>query len=713
MSAAPPTDAAAPRRPDLARFVLAALLAPCLLAVFSVWLGQEYLVTEKLRREARAAFELRSEPGSIIARVCDAESNERGYILTGDAGYLVSYQLIHMATLKAFDQLDIDSAGTPVEAAARAELRRLARDKFAEMDTVIADRRAHGLESAVALLRSDPGKALLDRMRSVSAAILAQALQKRQSQADRYGRRVQSDAIQTFVAIGTVGLLLVAAAVAMWRQRRSEYRAQVAAYSAAARNRAILHSTVDGIVIVDPDGKIETANAAAAAMLGYGPEELVGRDVGTLIRLPGRAIPFHRRIAMVDGHIAQPLLPDRKVLHRDGYELSVDITLGVMHLPDGDHFVASVHDISARKHVERMKDELISTVSHELRTPLTSVVGALGLLRSGAAGTIAPAPAQLIEIAENNSRRLIRLINDMLDIDRIQSGQWAFVSERTDLRQVVNQACEGIRGQAGAANVEVECAVPDTPVDVAGDADRLLQVLSNLTSNAIHVSKPGQNVRIGLSVGEPGKAIVTVDDDGPGVPIEFRDRIFGRFERADRGHGVGTGLGLAISREIIVRHAGRIWFEDRPGGGTRFAFSLDLLPARGVAPMQTDRIRLLICEDEADIAEMLRLIVSSLGFDVTCVGTIADARTALQDDAYRVLLLDMNLPDGTGSDLLRRLRASDGTLPLSVIVISAQARDRSKAPFAHDIVDWIQKPIDGRRLAEALRIAMHSPPVAT
>lgn len=375
------------------------------------------------------------------------------------------------------------------------------------------------------------------------------------------------------IAIG--GILLLAVALSVWRQSVARYDARLAAYSIAERNRSILDSTIDAIAILSPSGTIETINAAASTLFGYRPEELARRDVSVLIKLRDRSVTFHERIGLIDGKLANPYLPDRRIIHRDGQEIPVDIALGVMRLPDGDHVVASVRDISQRKLIDRMKDELMSTVSHELRTTLTSVVGALGLLRAGSAGEISAGAQRLVEIAESNSRRLIRLINDILDIDRIESGRLSLDRAPLDLRDVVRHAREGSEGLAASAGIGLACDVPNSAITVAGDADRLAQVIANLTSNAIRVSPPGGVVRIGLSHAD-GKAQVTVDDDGPGVPAEFRDRIFGRFERAEGEQSPGTGLGLAISREIVRRHDGAIRFEDRPGGGTRFAFVLDL-----------------------------------------------------------------------------------------------------------------------------------------
>ncbi|MBN8809329.1 MAG: CHASE3 domain-containing protein [Sphingomonas sp.] len=691
-----------PTPPSLTRFILLALIVPAILIAASAWLGTENARTEAMRADARAAFDRSTEASTLIARIADAESSQRGYVLTGDPQFLDPYVPARLAVMRTFDQLARELRGEPAQAALLARLRGLAELKFAEMDQVIADRRDRGLDAAIEGVQEGRGKHLMDAMRGVSTDMLAIAQRDRDARVAAYARHVAGDRFWIWVGIAVAGLLALGSAVLIWLESYGRYRARLAAHSIAERNRSILDSTTDAITILNPSGTIESINPAAAALLGYRPEEVERRDVSVLMDLLDRTVTFHERIGLVDGKLANAWLPDRTIKHKDGHTIPVDIALGVMPQPDGCHIVASARDISERKRIERVKDELMSTVSHELRTPLTSVVGALGLLRAGSAGKI-PAPAQrLIEIAENNSRRLIRLINDMLDIDRMQSGKLQIERQPIDLRDVVTRAGEGIRGSADAADVPILCRVPDDPVRVMGDAERLLQVIANLASNAVRVSPAGSAVEIGLTVDNAdGRAVVTIDDHGPGLPAEFRDRIFGRFERAAGEQGVGTGLGLAISREIIGRHYGRIWFEDRPVG-TRFAFQLDLIRDHASSPDRDQAPRILIVEDDADTAETLRQMVAAIGHAADCVGTAARARTALAEQRYAALLLDLRLPDENGLAFAHSLYASDGVPSLPIIIVSGMTRDGAGEPVPFDIVDWIEKPVDPTRLAAAL-----------
>ena len=217
-----------------------------------------------------------------------------------------------------------------------------------------------------------------------------------------------------------------------------------------------------------------------------------------------------------------------------------------------------------------MKDEFVSTVSHELRTPLTSIRGALGLLSSGMLGVINEKAANLLRIALNNSERLVRLINDILDLERTQSGREPLAFRQIQLGEIVRQAIDGVQPMADEAGVLL---IHDkTQVEVTADADRLLQVITNLLSNAIKFSPANSAISVMLRSGASGVTL-SVIDQGRGIPADKLEVIFGRFQQVDasdsRQKG-GSGLGLAICRAIVLQHNGRIWAERNPVRGSTF-----------------------------------------------------------------------------------------------------------------------------------------------
>jgi signal transduction histidine kinase len=229
---------------------------------------------------------------------------------------------------------------------------------------------------------------------------------------------------------------------------------------------------------------------------------------------------------------------------------------------------------------ERLKSEFISTVSHELRTPLTSIRGALGLLEGGVAGPLPPPVAEMVGIAHKNSERLIRLVNDILDLEKLDAGRMELHLAPMELAPLLVQAVQAHQGYADAYGVKLEAALEAPGAWARVDADRLAQVLANLLSNAIKFSPRGERVTLRLTR-QDGAPRIQVEDRGPGIPEAFQGRIFQRFAQADgsdaRQRG-GSGLGLSIARSLAERMGGRLAFITGPGRGTIFWLELPECP---------------------------------------------------------------------------------------------------------------------------------------
>jgi PAS domain S-box-containing protein len=239
-------------------------------------------------------------------------------------------------------------------------------------------------------------------------------------------------------------------------------------------------------------------------------------------------------------------------------------------------FFVMVSDITQRKALERMKTEFVSLVSHELRTPLTSIVGALGLVTGGAAGELPPEAKPLVDIAARNSERLVLLVNDILDLEKIEAGMMRFRPRPLDLGELVRESLEANRAYAQMFGVRFEFAPPPAKLAVTADPERLMQVMANLMSNAAKFSPMGERIDVSLAARD-GWARVCVRDHGPGMSEEFQKSVFRKFaqeDTSDTGRKGGTGLGLAICKAIVERSGGRIGFDSRPGKGTTFWFDL-------------------------------------------------------------------------------------------------------------------------------------------
>jgi len=251
-----------------------------------------------------------------------------------------------------------------------------------------------------------------------------------------------------------------------------------------------------------------------------------------------------------------------------------------------------LHNITRRVAADRVKDEFIATVSHELRTPLTSIRGAIGLLASGMLGEVGDKASNLLRIALTNSDRLVRLINDILDLERLQSGRAPLNCRAMNLAEVIRQAVDGITPVADAASVRL--LHDAVPVEIQADQDRLLQVFTNLLSNAVKFSPKDGAILVRAKATSDGISIAVVDE-GRGIPTEMLESVFGRFKQVEAGDARqkgGTGLGLAICRSIVEQHGGRIWAERNPERGSTFQillpFQLSRDPAIALDPSTSE-----------------------------------------------------------------------------------------------------------------------------
>jgi signal transduction histidine kinase len=371
-----------------------------------------------------------------------------------------------------------------------------------------------------------------------------------------------------------------------------------------------------------------------------------------------------------------------------------------------------------RSRLERLKDEFVSTVSHELRTPLTSISGSLGLLMGKAAGNLPKPMARLITIAHTNSQRLVRLVNDILDIEKMQAGRVVFNFSRVEVRLLVTQAIEANRGFAEGYGVQVRLEEGPPGADVRADPDRLLQVVTNLLSNAIKFSPAGAEVVIAIEKGTD-MVRLAVRDHGPGIPIDFKPLIFEKFAQAEAGDARqkgGTGLGLSIVKQIVDRLSGEVGFADAPGGGTVFYVQLpcwDHVAALAIdRDTETGAARLLLCEDDLDTAITLREQLKQVGYATDFAYSVGHALVRAMGTQYHAILVDIQLPDGDGVSLIVRLRALPQYRDTPIIVVSGDpscGRDDLRSSKLN-VLDWLNKPVDFERLLQLLaKPVVHQP----
>ena len=467
---------------------------------------------------------------------------------------------------------------------------------------------------------------------------------------------------------------------------------------------AVYDSVLDGLLTINASGTIETMNRAAEALFGHAPGSLIRRTMRLLMAEPFASAheSLLARHLAGDGGVFLGTIREVEGLKADGSRFPMEIAFTDAALGGSHLLVASVRDISERRAVERLKNEFVSTVSHELRTPLTSISGALALMAKGTAGQLPDKALGLVAIARSNSDRLVRLINDILDLERIEAGNLVFEFDVVDLGALIERAGRDTEEYAHGLDVALEILPPPPGAIVWGDQHRLLQVLDNLLSNAAKFSPSGGRVTLSLAL-RSGMAHVEVIDRGRGISDEFKPRIFQKFAQADasdsRQKG-GTGLGLSIVKSIVERHGGQIGFTSEPGAGTTFWFDLPLRHA--LAPAETEAPaprRVLVCEDEPGVAEVLSLYLEDAGYEPVCAHTAAEARRLLAQDRFVAMTLDLGLPDQDGLALLAELKAEPATAAMPVIVVSGRPDPGSQRL---GIADWIAKPIVSKQLTSAL-----------
>lgn len=525
-------------------------------------------------------------------------------------------------------------------------------------------------------------------------------------------------------------IIMAASWVATQREFARRKKIEQSLRESLAFQRAIFDGSFYGIVVCDIAGGIRLINRAMEHMLGYRSNEVVGQHMLELFldrdEIADRARQLSEELGEeipVDTNVLLkiPLLQGSEerewtYIAKDGRRLPVLFSVTVMHDAQGQitGFMGVAKDITERRLIETMKNEFISTVSHELRTPLTSIRGALGLILGSMAADLPDQVKTLTTIAHKNSERLVRLINNILDIEKIETGHTIFDRKPVAIGLLLRQAAEEAQGLAKDQGLSIRTESELDDAIVIGDMDRLLQVVANLLSNAVKFSPPSDFVLLKAKRDDKGRVCVSVTDHGPGVPQEFRSRIFSKFAQADSSTSrskSGSGLGLSISKAIVESMDGTLEYESEPG---RTVFTLHLpdassMPSASEAVHRT-KPHILVCEDDSDIASLLRMILEKEGFDCTVAATGKEALKLLQKQEFAAMTLDLTLPDCNGIELIQDLRKTESLRALPVIVITAEPHTTHNhlKEEAVVIVDWLTKPIDTQRLRSALRVVARS-----
>jgi PAS domain S-box-containing protein len=346
----------------------------------------------------------------------------------------------------------------------------------------------------------------------------------------------------------------------------------------------VLNSLTSGVLAVDSDGRAVFVNAALSRDLGIDREKWEGQPATELFRpvtsqVPPKRLPLYCLDSLRQSHRTQ----SREVELRDGGRIThLREDSGPLRDERGNVVgrLYAYHDLSWEKTLDQMKSEFISIASHELRTPMTSIKGAVDLILSGSNGSVSEEAHDLLEVAQSGCERMIRLINDILDLSKIEAGQTQLRLARIDLSEVVDHSLVSLKPLATKDEITFEVQRPERLSWVEADRDRMEQVITNLVANAIKFSPVKGTIRLQLSE-EAGWVHCSVADEGCGIKDEDLDRIFGKFQQVGSPQrGGGTGLGLAITQALITEHRGKIWVQSSVGQGSQFIFRLPAVAAQ-------------------------------------------------------------------------------------------------------------------------------------
>lgn len=501
--------------------------------------------------------------------------------------------------------------------------------------------------------------------------------------------------------------------------------------------RNLLELAPQAIVVIDESGKILLINSETEKLFGYTREELLMQPVEIL--MPDRfrdKHPKHRTNYFVDPKI-RPMGMGLELYGRrkDGSEFSLEIGLSPLLTETDTWVIAAIQDITDRREREKQlreakraaedanqaKSQFLAAMSHELRTPLNAIIGFSEILVDQTFGPLNDKQSRQVNNILTSGRHLLQLINDILDIAKIEAGHMQLDLSQFDVGTTLRDIQAIVKTLANKKNITLTIEVESSIPRVTGDQSKFKQILHNLLSNAIKFTHEGGKVTVRAMVEKKGGALpsdvkISVIDSGIGIKAEDQERIFMEFEQVDSSYArkqQGTGLGLALTRKLVELHGGRVWVESEgEGRGSTFSFQIpivqpEVMRTEGVTEVKswtpTTKLRplALVVEDNLSMGELLHKFVGEAGYYVVSAVNGEQAIDMAQKLKPDVITLDIILSDKHGLEILAELKDRPETQNIPVVVVSI-TRDRQLG-FSLGAAEWLVKPINRDRLGEVLK----------
>jgi PAS domain S-box-containing protein len=492
-------------------------------------------------------------------------------------------------------------------------------------------------------------------------------------------------------------------------------------FKAESRFRELLEAAPDAIMEVDQDGRVVLLNRVTEKLFGYTRDEMLGQNVDSLLPMEMMGKHAEHRARYWANPTTRPMGHGYilKARRKDGTEFPVEISLSPTSTASGFRVTAIIRDVTAQKEAEEeirlanqrlelrnreaerantLKSEFLASMSHELRTPLHTILGFTELLQEELEGPLNAKQKRFVQHVHQDSVHLLALINDILDLSKIEAGRMDLNIETIDATEVIAETVSSMRGTAEVKGIVLDDGV-SAPLYVLADPVRFREIMTNLLSNAIKFTPNGGRVWVEYS--QPGESTVeiAVVDTGIGIAAEDQEIIFDKFRQVGsttKGVREGTGLGLAIVQRLVEMHGGKIFLESTPGRGSRFSFTIPADYSRlRTAPM------VLIIEDEPSARELLCTYLDPLGVRTECAGTAQEGLSKARRIRPDAIMLDLLLPGRTGWRVLEDLRADPDTRSIPVFVTSVL--DFDKGAIARGATEYLQKPLKKEALIRALR----------
>ncbi len=519
-------------------------------------------------------------------------------------------------------------------------------------------------------------------------------------------------------------------------RRQAEFISQDAT-QLATRFQTLLETAPDAIVEVDSNGKLVMLNAAVDRLFGYKREELIGLSVEILIPEAMRHSHVKHRGDYMDHPGIRPMGIGMELLARrkDGSEFPVEVSLSPVPSLHGHHVTAIVRDVTERKRASehlralgaeftreleeknrqleqrnseveranRLKSEFLASMSHELRSPLHTIIGFADLLREQLDGPLNTKQKRFVQNIHRDSQHLLEIINDLLDISKIEAGRLELRLEHFDADHIAEEVLSSIRTQARAKSIRLETHfAPDNPVE--SDKLRFKQILYNLLSNAVKFTPEHGTITVATeSIGS--RLQISVADTGIGIASSDHDAIFDKFYQVGsttKGVREGTGLGLAITKTLVEKMGGKIWVASVLGQGSTFTFSVRLAQSLDQnTPIKRTKPLVLMAEDANRSTGLLVNYLEPAGYEVVRAGSLSKTVQMSRELQPNVVILDLLIPGAESWRILREMKALKDTSAIPVIVTSVL--DNDDAARSLGAAAYLTKPISKRVLLDTMR----------